>query len=322
MLISAFWLEELFYTCISPLLLCRRRRQTPSLSTSALSDKEILELVDTSPKIDENTYYTELNRLNCGHVSKIGPDAVAKFTTTQGHLERHTTNLVRSTTFIPVPFCERVVCVSLGSLLVLEYIPGRVVHDIWHELGWWTRFRISLTLRYYIYQLRSIRNLIGPPAFPGPHSFENIPQRCNGRLFTSEGSGPFISYREMARWYQNRLLVMQKFRKEGLGCAPFDDTGRLVFTHMDLHLRNLILGDDGQLWVIDWEMAGWYPPWFEAASMKLFAKTHPDTSSSWESQIPFIAGSCEGPGQLPFIRAIAYSLEVLRADTVNLIDPH
>ncbi|KAF8954513.1 kinase-like domain-containing protein [Flammula alnicola] len=271
-------IEGLLYTLFSPLLLCR-----------------FGELAVSSRKIDANTYYDELGKLNIGQVAKIAPDAVAKDTI-------------------------RLVLSPLGSLLVLEYIPGRTVHDLWPTLGWWQRFRILLTLRYYIYQLRLMRTRAGGPTFPGPPSGENVPQRCTGRLFTSEGSGPFQSYREMARWYQNRLLVMQKYRKEGLQCSPFDDTGPLVFTHMDLHPRNFIMGDDGQLWVIDWEDAGWYPPWFEAASMQLFVKTHPDAPSSWANWIPFIAGSCEAPGQLPFIRAIAYSLEVLCADIMNLID--
>ncbi|KAF8956279.1 kinase-like domain-containing protein, partial [Flammula alnicola] len=241
-------------------------------STSALSDKEIRELAVSSRKIDANTYYDELGKLNIGQVAKIAPDAVAKDTIRYDQRELFSTNFVRSATTIPTPLCDRLVLSPLGSLLVLEYIPGRTVHDLWPTLGWWQRFRILLTLRYYIYQLRLMRTRAGGPTFPGPPSGENVPQRCTGRLFTSEGSGPFQSYREMARWYQNRLLVMQKYRKEGLQCSPFDDTGPLVFTHMDLHPRNFIMGDDGQLWVIDWEDAGWYPPWFEAASMQLFVK--------------------------------------------------
>jgi hypothetical protein len=68
---------------------------------------------------------------------------------------------------------------------------------------------------------------------------------------------------------------MQRLRKKYFDTAPFDSNAPLVFTHMDLHLRirNIIFGDDGQLWVIDWADADWYPSWFESASMSLFSLT-------------------------------------------------
>ncbi|KAL5512347.1 hypothetical protein ACEPAG_3339 [Sanghuangporus baumii] len=168
--------------------------------------------------------------------------------------------------------------------------------------------RCHHALRFYIHELRNISLRAGPPPFPGPPSNDGAPKKCTGRLFTDNGCGPFHSYREMSRWYQDRLFLMQKYRNEGLDSATFDDSAPLVFTHMDLHPRNIILGDDGQLWIIDWNDAGWYPSWFEAASMIGFAKSRSDIPSSWTTWIPFMAGSCERPGQLPFIRAIAYSL--------------
>ena len=43
----------------------------------------------------------------------------------------------------------------------------------------------------------------------------------------------------------------------------FESTCRLVFTHQDLAARNLILDDNGCLWAIDRELAGWYPEYIE-----------------------------------------------------------
>ncbi|KAG5651796.1 hypothetical protein H0H81_007382 [Sphagnurus paluster] len=43
------------------------------------------------------------------------------------------------------------------------------------------------------------------------------------------------------------------------GCRFIDDAP-LVFTHNDLNPRNIILGDDGRLWMIDFEESGFYPP--------------------------------------------------------------
>ncbi|KAL5480203.1 hypothetical protein ACEPAI_1473 [Sanghuangporus weigelae] len=292
-------LEGILYHLISPILLCKCRVPQPQLvlSTSQLSDEEIVQLVDSSPRVDKGTYICALDVCLSAE-------------------------LVRKYTAIPVPMHERVFPGRYDTYLVQQYIPGRVLLDIWSQLGWWMRLQIAITLRFYIHELRCISSRAGPPPFPGPPSNDGTPQLCTGRLFTEEGSGPFHSYREMSRWYQNRLVVMQRFRKEGLDCAPFDDSSPLVFTHMDLHPRNMILGDDGQLWIIDWTDAGWYPTWFEAASMIRFAKHRSDIPSSWTSWITFIAGSCEKPGQLPFIRAISYSLDVLQANIMNLIPPN
>jgi len=39
----------------------------------------------------------------------------------------------------------------------------------------------------------------------------------------------------------------------------------LVFSHGDIYLSNLILGDDGKLYMIDWQCSGFYPEWYEYA---------------------------------------------------------
>jgi aminoglycoside phosphotransferase (APT) family kinase protein len=48
----------------------------------------------------------------------------------------------------------------------------------------------------------------------------------------------------------------------------------LVFTHHDLAPRNLLLDRRGQLWVLDWDYAGWYPRYFEYAAMQNFSVPH------------------------------------------------
>ena len=105
---------------------------------------------------------------------------------------------------------------------------------------------------------------------------------------------------------------------------PLKDLLCTILSHSSsLHLANLILGDDGQLWVIDWGCPGWYPAWFEAASMALISKMRPeDHPHSWSSWIPFMAGSYDKPGRLPFIMAIAYSLGSMRSEIMNLVCMH
>ncbi|KAI1121824.1 hypothetical protein F5Y10DRAFT_282185 [Nemania abortiva] len=44
----------------------------------------------------------------------------------------------------------------------------------------------------------------------------------------------------------------------------------LVFTHHDLAPRNLMIDSAGDLLIVDWDFAGWYPPFFEFAGMYNF----------------------------------------------------
>ncbi|KAJ3805598.1 hypothetical protein F5876DRAFT_51558, partial [Lentinula aff. lateritia] len=276
---------------------------------ASMSDKEI-----------RKSYYSQSIRLDAslvgpfkGRVAMISPDAIAKSTvsSSSSDSELSSMELVRLSTHIPVPQGIRYLWSNeerSGCLIVQQFVPGQRLSLVWATMSWWRRFRVALTLRFYVHELRAFSYRIGPPPYPGPLS-EHGPEICHGRLFTTSGDcGPFKSYREMSRWYQNRLLVLQRFGKADADVVQFDDTEPLVFTHFDIRMDNVIMGDDGQLWLIDWGESGWYPRLFESASMLKEAKM---ARAPWLSWVPFIAGNCNKPGQYPFIQAIAYALEVL-----------
>lgn len=44
-----------------------------------------------------------------------------------------------------------------------------------------------------------------------------------------------------------------------------------MFTHNDLSMCDILLDDDGQVWVVDWNEAGFYPRWFEHLGMQMSA---------------------------------------------------
>ena len=68
----------------------------------------------------------------------------------------------------------------------------------------------------------------------------------------------------------HKLEVNRRIRKwpPESSWAVFDSSLPLVLTHLDIHPNNIIIGDDGRVWLIDWEFAGFYPQWFEYASMR------------------------------------------------------
>ncbi|KAH9911868.1 uncharacterized protein B0H18DRAFT_1057612 [Fomitopsis serialis] len=57
-------------------------------------------------------------------------------------------------------------------------------------------------------------------------------------------------------------------------------------------MRNIIVGDDGRLWLVDWAWAGFYPPWFEYLAMKV-QTAHEERLMNrkepfWTLMVPFI----------------------------------
>lgn len=55
----------------------------------------------------------------------------------------------------------------------------------------------------------------------------------------------------------------------------------LAFTHQDLAPRNIIVDNQGDLWLVDWGSSGWYPIYFEYVSMQNF------DASNWGWAAPF-----------------------------------
>lgn len=51
---------------------------------------------------------------------------------------------------------------------------------------------------------------------------------------------------------------------------------RIVFTHGDINLRNILVDESGRLsGIVDWETAGWYPDYWE------YTKAHYATKPKW-----------------------------------------
>jgi len=193
--------------------------------------------------------------------------------------------LIRELTNIPVP---RILQVSQAGdesggtgtvFLATEYIPGRTLEECWHSLGFFTKARIIWTLRNYVAQLRRLKRTT-----PGPL---NRSQVFEGHYVSHQGAGPFETYEDMIHWFNRRIEIGNKRAVQKCDMSSFTASGPLVFSHQDLCLRNILLGDDDVLYVLDWEWAGFYPEWLELAGMTRYS----DQPWSFRIFIPFICGS-------------------------------
>lgn len=94
---------------------------------------------------------------------------------------------------------------------------------------------------------------------------------------------------DRASWISNMTHRSEKMAV--CGCRPYKDSGSFVFTHGDLNMRNVILGADGQVWLIDFGWSGYYPPAFEHIAASMSAVLVDYAPWSWRILVPFITGA-------------------------------
>lgn len=167
--------------------------------------------------------------------------------------------LVREHTTIPVPAVYRFFqhADTSKAYLVMEYVPGDTLDTCWNDLSNWHKLRITFTLRTYVRQLRRIRTPQIQQQVPGPLTADPTqPLPCFTPALGEYPVGPFTSQAHLRDWMNGRFRVAEYLSGRRIAVPAFDDSAPLVLVHGDLCLRNVILGADGQLWLIDFGCAG------------------------------------------------------------------
>ncbi|PSR70639.1 hypothetical protein PHLCEN_2v13499 [Hermanssonia centrifuga] len=145
------------------------------------------------------------------------------------------------------------------------------------------KLRVAWTLRSYIRQLRKATSTLS--SIPGPLGGE--PQVCVGFVFEGKREVSFPNLQSLSDWFHAHVrAVPARTNRPPTTYDPFHDCQQLIFTHMDLNLRDIMIGKDGLIWIIDCGCAGFYPKWFEYMST-YYAECW-DGPASWIHCIPFI----------------------------------
>ena len=255
-----------------------------------LSNEEILKLRKYATKLDPNS---NVIKLTPGTVAKSSQDVDEDVADAS---EANTLDLLFAETTIPVPRVRRVIKCKWDFLIVMDYIPGQTLAQVWPTLSIWRKILVAFTLRRYVRQLRRLKASATTP--PGPLSAQGA-RTCSSPIFggVQPERGPFASYSELSTFFNQRQQMAfnaQKLPQDNpWRNVSFDNSEPLVLTHQDLNLRNIIKGEDGRLWIIDWAWAGYYPPWFEYVAMR--RQNEDDRISGtndkfWKASIPFICG--------------------------------
>ena len=242
-----------------------------------ISDAELLKKLCTDGPVNplSKEYGVELfddsiRRLSPGTVAKKVPSYVDPGPPS----ETLTLDLVFENTTIPVPRARRSLRLEEWAIdfTVMNFVPGRQLRYVWPTLSLFAKLRVAFTIRSYIRQLRAIRHpraLIPGPVADGKRARDHKCYMMVGALDRLRRPTP--SRTAFSEWWNERydvsLKMTPKFLEE-YPWGPFDDSAPLVLTHCDLNMRNILVGDDGRLYLLDWSMGGFYPPWFEYVNWK------------------------------------------------------
>ncbi|EPS98089.1 hypothetical protein FOMPIDRAFT_1127287 [Fomitopsis schrenkii] len=153
--------------------------------------------------------------------------------------------------------------------LVMERLPGRTLRSAWRELTSLQRAHVASQLKDLTDQLRRLT-----PLQPGAVSSLHGGAFREDRL-EYDDIGPFATEREYHDWRVSLASSMSAGQPETLErirtirTALRDDHG-IVFTHGDLNPSNILVSisggelDDARVTgVLDWEMSGWRPAYWE-----------------------------------------------------------
>ncbi|KAI6161930.1 hypothetical protein EDD17DRAFT_1777114 [Pisolithus thermaeus] len=208
-----------------------------SSDVDRLSSDAILALMKTAPRLHPDS-----------DLFKLTPTTVVKFSqdtdkSANDAMEANALDLLFAKTTIPVPRVRRVLMGERHILIVMDY-KGQTLADL-HRLK------------------ASPVTPPGPLGLKGPWTrqspiFGTILFRC---AFCNERCWMVLDAQGAPADHPSRKEL-------------FDDSQPLVLTHQDLNLRNIIMGEDGRLWII-----GWAYKW-----------TSGTDDEFWKTLVPFICG--------------------------------
>ncbi|PGH28409.1 hypothetical protein GX50_08857 [[Emmonsia] crescens] len=169
---------------------------------------------------------------------------------------------------IRVPIVKRVVEYEDNTYYIMERIDGITLEDAWASLSWFTSLRLAVFLLCSVRLLRSsVSSTAGSLSTGRCRSFWLEDHYGLPAKSTFEDVASFIQF------WTNFVSMRQARNGKTLRTNKYTPTtaNLFVFTHHDLAPRNLLLDRCGHLWLLDWDIAGWYPSYFEYASMHNFS---------------------------------------------------
>ncbi|KAK8002565.1 hypothetical protein PG989_002284 [Apiospora arundinis] len=213
-----------------------------------------------------------LHESSGSRVVKVKQTFVMKFGFNIHPTEAHNMLYVAKSTTVPVPkvyaIYQRREKQSTVTYIVMEYVPGETLVDLWGSLDDARRTAIAETLRSYFDQIRQLQhpgyfgNIDGGPPLDDIFSVTPAGLEVVKTSFTTEDELIDSILRIYSLDTSERMVHKTRYYQHVLPTALRGD-GSPVFTHNDFQRKNVMVQPDGTPVIIDWEFASWYPAYWE-----------------------------------------------------------
>ncbi|KAH7342976.1 kinase-like domain-containing protein [Rhexocercosporidium sp. MPI-PUGE-AT-0058] len=234
-----------------------------NLDLSSMSDQQLADLFSIAPK---------LHQYGGVSIVRLSKSLAIKGGRSVPPIESQNMIFAAESLHLPVPRVHRTFKAEVpelggealveGHFIVMDYVPGPTVEECWDSLDVIQRESVASQVAAIINRMQStiLKVPPGPIGCTGGRKFE-------GPWFTLYGAGPFATLQELEDWCNHKIDVCIKF-KQLPRWSPRFRFRKLVLTHQDIAPRNLILDAQGKVFIIDWGLAGAYPPGFEQAILQ------------------------------------------------------
>ncbi|KAF1951119.1 phosphotransferase enzyme family protein [Byssothecium circinans] len=205
-------------------------------------------------------------------LAKISPSMLVKYGTHASLIEAKTMLFVAEKTSIPVP--KLYAAYSYGPLdrdvsdwgsvydtyIFMEFIEGEDLEKSWKNCNDVEKQQISADLKKYMTELRSI------PGADYVGSVHGGPVTDIILEWSTTIKGPFDSVEAFNTTIADTFIAKSKGKVAAYirGMLNAHKHG-IVFTHGDLRPADVIVRDGRVAAIIDWELGGWYPDYWEFA---------------------------------------------------------
>ena len=190
-------------------------------------------------------------------VCRFGPRSVLKCAPVTRTAEAANIEYIAGNTTIPVPRVQDVFIINQQTYIIMDYINGSEFSQ--KALSVEQQESIFEELKGYIAQMRALK-----PTRPGRVESADGSGLFDHRLVNS----PFPPFESIEKFHSrighDVILYSDTHRK---AWSQFRAMGNrkycTKFTHSDIAPRNLLVNNGKIAAIIDWEMAGWYPEYWE-----------------------------------------------------------
>ncbi|KAF2115203.1 kinase-like domain-containing protein [Lophiotrema nucula] len=202
---------------------------------------------------------------------RVQQSFVIKFGIHVHPIEAYNMLYVAKTTTVAVPkvyaIYQRQEEQSNFTYIVMQYVPGTTLLNLWGSLDQAQKTAIARTLRTYFNQLRQLQhqgyfgNIDGGPPLDDMFSATQGAHEVKTSFATEDGLIDCIIriyFLETGERMANKTRYYRHVLPTVLRSNKFP-----VFTHNDFQRKNIIIQPNGTPVIIDWEFASWYPTYWE-----------------------------------------------------------